>query len=286
MTLQEFLSSDAAAAPHLLLAGNPVSHSLSPLMHNAAAAHYGMELRYHAVKVERAEFGLLLSHFRRETFRGANVTIPHKEDMAGAVDRLEGDALRIGALNTVVREGSRLVGYNTDVHGFLQPLQPLRDRLEGGLAVVFGTGGASRAVCHGLRRLGMEQIVAVSRSPARRGPPVDFPGLQMAGYSSWQAHAEEARLLVNTTPLGMHPNTGESPIRDSEASLLEGKVVYDIVYRPRATRFLQQAGEAGARTIDGLEMFIHQGSRSFERWTGSPFPLALIREKLHEQLRS
>ncbi|MDZ7773337.1 MAG: shikimate dehydrogenase [Balneolaceae bacterium] len=286
MTLQDFLSSDAATAPHLLLAGNPVSHSLSPLMHNAAAAHFGMDLRYHAVRVEREEFGRLLSHFRRDSFHGANVTLPHKESMAEAVDRLEEDALRIGALNTVVREGVRLVGRNTDVYGFLQPLQPLRDQLEGGLAVIFGTGGASRAVCHGLHRLGMERIVAVSRSPARRNPPADLPGLQLAGYDSWQAHAEKACLVVNTTPLGMHPETGKSPVRDTEAFLLKGKVVYDIVYRPRTTYLLRQAEEAGAQTIDGLEMFIQQGSRSFEWWTGRPFPIPLIREKLYEALRT
>lgn len=286
MTLSEFLSSAAAETPHLMLVGRPVGHSLSPLMHNTAASHYGMELRYRAVEVEEEELGRLFSHFRSGSFRGANVTIPYKQRMLPAVDGLKEEAGDLQALNTIVPRQDRLEGYNTDVHGFLQPLLPLAEQLEGRGAVIFGTGGAARAACLALRRLGLGELTLVSRSPQRRDPPLDDPDLRVAGYGSWQARADEARLFVNTTPLGMHPDTGESPVREGEYAMLEGKIVYDIVYRPLETALLRGAKEAGARTIDGLEMFIHQGSRSFELWTGRPFPIERIRQKLHEYLQA
>lgn len=284
MTFDEFLSSGAVSRPHLMLVGSPVGHSLSPLMHNEAAREHGLDLRYHAVEVEERDFGRLLSHFRSPSFRGANVTIPYKKRAASAVDRLREEGSVLNAVNTVVVEGDRLEGFNTDVHGFMEPLRALRIRLEGGAGVIFGSGGAARSACLGLRNLGVRELTLVSREPSRRGLPDGMSDIEIVGYGEWRTRAGDARIFVNATPLGMHPDTGRSPLKPDEYPLLEEKIAYDIVYRPLKTTFLKNAKRAGARTIGGIEMFIHQGGRSFELWTGRAFPTEQIRQKLHEYL--
>lgn len=283
MTFESFLASDNAERPHFLLLGNPVEHSLSPVMHNTAARHYGMEARYHAVSLQEQELSRLASHFNNEQFRGANITIPYKEMVLPYLDEVDTATRKIGAVNTVRRYQHKLEGYNTDAYGFRKPLEPMRDRLEGHAAVIFGMGGAARAVIFALNELGMDELFLISRHPQRVGR--EFPGNpRVIGYDEWTAIAEDATLIVNTTPLGMDPHTETCPVRTGEKSSLQGKICYDIVYNPRKTRFLAYAGEVGCETIDGLQMLIHQGSRSFELWTGSPFPLSKVEDALNEYI--
>lgn len=284
MTFEELLSSGAGSRPHLMLVGSPVGHSLSPLMHNEAAREHGLNLRYHAVEVEEREFGRLISHFRSPYFRGANVTIPYKQRAAAAVDRLKEEGSVLNAVNTVVVAGDRLEGFNTDVHGFMEPLRAVRVRLQGKGGVIFGSGGAARSACLGLRNLGVSEVTMVSREPSGRGLPDGMSGIRIVGYGKWQDEAGEAEIFVNATPLGMYPDTARSPLEPEEYPLLKDKIAYDIVYRPLNTTFLKNARKAGARTIGGIEMFIHQGERSFELWTGRAFPTEQIRQKLHEYL--
>ncbi len=283
MNLSDFKKSAASSQPYLLLLGNPVAHSLSPLMHNRAANLLGMDLKYHAVRLEADELNSLSSLFNSPQFRGANVTIPYKESLLPFIDEVDDRAKQIGAINTIAREGNSLRAYNTDVFGFQEPLQPWQEELETSKAVVFGTGGASRAIVNALDSMGLSEIVIISRSPASRSG-FDHPKVRLADYSNWAAMAEGASLIVNATPLGMEPDTDSSPVRAGEEDVLRDAICYDIVYKPLKTKFLRQAEKAGARTIGGLEMLMHQGSRSFEIWTGSAFPLDEIRNYLSEIL--
>jgi len=284
MTLDSFLQSDKSKKPHLLLLGHPVGHSLSPLMHQTAAAHYGMDLTYTAVDVKPGDLSSLAGLFNRETFKGANVTIPYKTQLFEFVDELDEAAREIGAINNIVPQAGRLWGYNTDAAGFLKQLEEFEEQLEGGRAIIFGTGGAARAVVHALRSLQLEELVLISRRPGRAEPWLQGDDIRLAGYGEWTAWAEEAMLIVNTTPLGMEPDVDSCPIREDEKEWLADRICYDIVYKPQRTKFLQLAEEAGGETLGGLDMLINQGSRSFELWTGKPFPIDKVKQAIYDKL--
>lgn len=286
MNLLEFQQSEDSAKPHFLLLGNPVAHSLSPLMHNTASEYYDMGITYHAIKLEQSELSSLSAHLNKESFKGANITIPYKQQLMEYMDAVDTTASAIGAVNTIVKDDYYIRGCNTDSYGFYVPLKAYEDELEGGKAIVFGTGGASRAIIFALlNQLSFQKIVVISRNPANRNDFEIHDQISVEGYDTWTTHAEEASLIINATPLGMEPQTESAPIRDKESEALSGKICYDIVYKPLKTRFLTLAENAGARTIGGLEMLIHQGSRSFELWTGKPFPIKEVRNKLYEVIK-
>lgn len=286
MTLSQFIQSPKSKHHHYLLFGHPVEHSWSPFMHNFALQHYNIDATYYAIDVQSNELADLASFLNNDCFLGGNVTIPYKQEIANFLDSTDTSAQEIGAINTIVKNGYRLEGYNTDYAGFLEPLHPYEFELEGASAVVFGTGGAARAIVYGLIELGIEELFIVSRSPNRITSYRNNHRVRIVSYDNWTSYAEESMLIVNSTPLGMHPQVDASPVRDQEKQFLEEKICYDIVYNPVETKFLRQADEAGAQTIDGLEMLIHQGSKSFKHWTGYPFPVKLVREKLYDKLEN
>lgn len=254
-------------------------------MHNIAAAYHDIDITYHAILLEQHELTTLAAHLNDDSFKGANITIPYKQVLMEFVDRLDETASEIGAINTIVREPYSLVGYNTDSYGFSVLLEPYAEELEDSRAVVFGTGGATKAIVYALETMRLSEIVLISRTPSNNKDFAKSEKVRVESYESWTAFAEEAPLIVNATPLGMSPKVNESPIHDEEKDILSGKICYDIVYNPVKTRFLTLAEEAGARTIGGLEMLMHQGSRSFELWTGNPFPITEVRNKLHEAIK-
>lgn len=279
-TFRDFISSETSEKPHYLVIGHPIGHTLSPPMHRAALRHHQLEGDYFAIDLLPQELTDFISWTGKPAFRGANITIPYKRELLTLVDRLDPSAQAVGALNTLVRDREEIVGYNTDVDGFRYPLEPYRDQLKGESVIVFGTGGASLAVERALEQLQVEQIVKVSRHPER----FESSNGLLCNYNNWQDLAEESVMLVNTTPLGMAPDLPGSPVKDHEASLLTGKICYDLIYNPLKTRFLAQAEEAGAVTIGGLEMFIGQGNRAFELWTGHTFPMDIVYPLLQERL--
>lgn len=284
MNLTSFNKSSKSRSPHFLLFGHPVEHSWSPLMHNTALRHYGMEARYHAIDLQSSELTSLAAYMNREAFLGANITIPYKQVIVEYLDDIDGRARDIGAVNTVVKQGYSLKGYNTDWAGFLAPLDEYAGKLEGGRAIIFGTGGASRAIVVGLKQMNVEEICLISRKPQQITSFEGFEGVEVISYSEWTSRAEEAVLIVNATPLGMYPRTNKSPVREMEKQFLDESICYDIVYNPLKTKFLKQASSVGSKTIGGLEMLIQQGSRSFEYWTGKSFPVEIVRNKMHEKL--
>ncbi len=283
MTLSTFIKDEKSKNLHYLLLGHPVGHSWSPLMHNTALNYHGIEARYYAIDLLDNELTDLATFFNRETFLGANVTIPYKQLIMNYLDMVDQQADEIGAVNTIVKEEFQLTGYNTDSYGFLSPLNEFEEIIAGGRAIVFGTGGASKAIAVSLREIGLEEIFLISRNPDRINSFNRFDQVKVVSYNEWTVLAKEAILIVNATPLGMYPDTGQSPVREGEKQFLADRICYDIVYNPLQTKFLQQAKEVGAKTIGGLEMLIQQGSRSFELWTGKQFPVNVIRKKLYER---
>lgn len=286
MNLTEFRNSEFSLRPHFLLFGNPVAHSLSPLMHNTAADYHNINTTYHAVRLEQNELSTLAAHLNDTSFKGANITIPYKQVLMDYMDRFDDTASEIGAINTIVKEPYTLVGYNTDSYGFAVPLEPFAEELEESRAVVFGTGGATKAIIHALNKLHLSEIVLISRNPSAKTGFEEQERIRVEGYDAWTIFAEEASLVVNATPIGMSPKSDKAPILEDEKEVLSGKVCYDIVYSPLKTKFLSLAEEAGARTIGGLDMLLHQGSRSFELWTGKAFPISEVRETLQNAIKT
>jgi shikimate dehydrogenase len=285
-TFSELKESSLATTPHYLVVGNPVSHSLSPVMHQIGLNEYGMKAEYHALKLEHHELGSFISWMNRESFKGCNVTIPFKEQFLAIADTLDSTAFETRALNTIVKKGGKIEGYNTDVTGFLTPLAEYKHMLRNQRAVVFGTGGAAKAVLAALQKMGVGEVVFISRNPESHPVPElnELPLITYAGYSQFEAYAEGCMLIVNTTPLGMYPDVDLSPMNRVPAGFLEGKICYDLIYNPLETKFLRGAALAGAEIINGLEMFIGQGNESFHLWTGHYLPINKVREQLNNQL--
>ncbi len=279
MTFTKFKQSEKSNSPHYLLIGNPVNHSVSPLMHNTALKQHEIDAEYHAVAVAMSEIPSLAAHFNDPNFLGANITIPHKENFMEVVDEFTPEAEVIGAINTLIKQNGKLIGHNTDSYGFQVPLEEHLEEIEPDRAIIFGSGGATKAIVYALNDLGFEEVVMVSRRPDRYS---DSSDLITCGYDFWADYADETSLIINATPLGMIPNTEASPIKDDEKELLEGKLCYDIVYNPKETKFLKQAISVGGIPIGGIDMLIHQGAKSFQLWTGKEFPIGLIKMKLDD----
>jgi 3-dehydroquinate dehydratase/shikimate dehydrogenase len=248
--------------------GDPIGHSLSPLLHNTA---------FHARKLDAVLVPFLtrnLSDFLRsvEPFgvAGFAITIPHKELILKRLDECDPLAARIGAVNTViVRGGGRLYGYNTDYVGVLRSLEH-RMRLENSRILLFGAGGAARAAAFALAQAG-STVCLSSRRPDGARALAKAAGAQVVERAELRRESFDA--IVNCTPVGMHPHGG-SPLAAEE---LNCRIVMDMVYRPRDTELLQTARRKGIETISGIEMFLAQGFAQFEMWTGERAPEAAMR---------
>jgi shikimate dehydrogenase len=284
-TFKEFKKSNKSGHPHYLVVGNPIGHSLSPVMHQAALDYHGINAQYHAINLAQADIADFIGWLNRDEFLGCNITIPYKSQFVEVVDQIDRYAREAGVINTIAKSDHQLIGHNTDIHGFTSPLLKYTDQIEGGRVIVFGTGGAAKAVMIGLEDLGVEEIVFVSRTPHQSNMKSDHVWVDVVSYDQWQSYADEASMIVNTTPLGMSPDTDRSPISDFDGKLLENKICYDLIYNPLQTKFLKQADEFGAVTINGLDMLIMQGNRSFEIWTGKTFPFESIKELLSNKLK-
>ena len=257
----------------------PVEHSLSPVMHNAAFKDLGMNWRYVPFPVVPGAAADAARGLVPLGFHGANVTVPHKQDVAGGVDRLSTKAEAIGAINTLCVEGDReaqrtISGHNTDLDGFLDGLDQADFDPAGERAVIVGAGGVARAAVYGLMNAGARGITVFARTREKAEQLTshldDGSGRVIGEALTDEAIVEAARqcaLVVNTTPVGMWPETERSVWPDG-AAFPKHAHAYDLVYNPRQTKFLRQAATAGAPCIEGLRMFVVQGAKSFELWTG------------------
>lgn len=250
------------------LVGHPVSHSVSPAMHNAAFRAAGIDAVYLPFAAGDADD--FVTFARALGVRGASVTTPYKVALYARVEEASAMAERIGAINTIRVVEGRWLGENTDVNGFLAPLNG-RIALSGIRAAVLGAGGASRAIAIALASRGANVSVH-----ARDAARADGVAKLVAGrVGPWPPEVGGWDLLVNCTSIGMHPRVQESPIA---ADALTGRYVYDLVYNPPETRLLRDARAAGCEPIGGLEMLVAQAQGQFEWWTGSRPPSGVMRE--------
>jgi shikimate dehydrogenase len=258
----------------LAVIGDPIAHSLSPAMQGAALLVAGLPWTYEAVWVPAHRLAEQILQFREEGYRGFNVTIPHKRDVLALMDQVTPDAAAVDAVNTVVLDRGRLLGYNTDVAGFLAALRTLAGDIAGRLVVVFGAGGAARAAVRALLR-SRASVSVVSRDVNRARLLVPAEDAFASSDPLVLPRIQNADVLVNATPLGMKHLAGESPLSVS-ARLRPGAVVMDMVYG-RCTPFLEQARSQGCIAGDGLEMLVQQGAESFRLWTGIDPDLNVMR---------
>lgn len=251
--------------------GQPVAENPTGVMQEAAFAAAGLNWRYLTIEVAPEGLGDAVRGARAMGWRGFNCTIPHKVAVIPFLDELSREARIIGAVNTVRREGNRLIGENTDGRGFFRGLtQDAGMDPKGKRVVLLGAGGAARAIATELLLAGVEDLVVVNRSSERAAPMVD--DLKQHGpirFVPWRVSYEvspETDLLVNATSLGLYPNVDWMPDVDlSRARCL----VADAVFNPPVTKFLAAAQARGLRTLDGLTMLVYQGVIGFEMWTGA-----------------
>lgn len=276
------------------LLGHPVEHSRSPRIHNTAFEAQGVNAVYVATPVRPTDLGAAVEGLRALQFWGANVTTPHKETVRSFVDTVSERAEAVGAVNTIVREecgegDARLRGDNTDVEGFLAPLEEADLALAGAPMLVFGAGGAARAVAYGLLdRYAPERLTLVARRPAQAEQlATDLSGsdtedaLRVTTFDEAAPAVRRSRLLVNATPLGMTPETEGAPWSDPDDFGPE-QVAYDLVYNPEETRFLREAEAQGATTIGGLAMLVEQAAAAYTQWTDRSMPREVVYEALRD----
>jgi shikimate dehydrogenase len=275
-----------------MVIGDPIAHSLSPAIHNAAYAELGLDFVYVACRVEDVK-GALAGMRALDNFRGMSVTIPHKVAVMQHVDEI-GDVDRaIGAINTVVHDPDRLVGLNTDGPGALKALVDAGVDLSGKNVLMLGAGGAARAIAFTLawdNRLARLELLDIDQAflealaaDLTAGTRADITSEVMTDQVL-AAAMDAADVIIHCTPIGMHPNEGASLVPPS--LFRPGQVVFDIVYTPLETKLLADAGARGLQTISGVEMFVNQAVLQFERFTGADAPIEVMRRVVMEHLTS
>ena len=268
------------------LIGDPVDHSISPIIQNAAFAHSGLDAIYLVFQVKRASLRPAISSASALDIKGLNVTVPHKIRVMRYLDSFDREALTIGSVNTIINRRGSLIGFNTDGRGALRCVGV--ERLKGSSILLLGAGGAARAIAHTfapeVRRI---RIVNRTLSSARQ--------LRLALISRYRCKitaapltirrmkefVDKAELIVNASSMGMK---GKNDLPIKKDWLRPDQTVFDIVYDPPTTTLLRNAQSAGAQTIDGLEMLLNQGAISFNLWTGKDAPIAEMRRALSQKL--
>lgn len=271
--------------------GHPIAHSLSPVMHNAAIAELGVDFVYLPLPIAPEKLADAVKGFEAISLRGFNVTIPHKQAIMPLLTEISPVAQAIGAVNTVCRtEG--WYGTNTDAEGFLAPLLQLPLDWSQSTAVILGNGGAARAVVAGCAQLGCRSIQVVGRNPEKlqifleswQNPAISV-SLSVYPWEKLPDLLPDAKLVVNTTPIGMHPHEQSSPLRSTDVlQITVGTIAYDLIYTPRPTLFLQQMQAQGAITLDGLEMLVQQGAAALQLWLQQSVPVEVMRQSLLNNL--
>lgn len=272
------------------LLGSPVSHSISPMMHNEAFSHLDLDYRYLAFDVKVEELETVANALRSMGARGFNLTMPHKNAMFHLCDELSPAARLIGAVNTVVIENGKFIGHTTDGTGYMQALKEDHIDVIGKKMTLLGAGGAATSIFVQAALDGVKEISIFSRrSPfferarsiirlLEEETDCKINLFDFSDETLLRKEISESALLVNGTSVGMAPNIENSIITDS-TMFHKNLVVSDVIYNPRETALLKLAREAGCKTQNGLYMLLYQGAEAFRLWTGQEMPVSLIKEK-------
>lgn len=270
--------------------GDPIEHTVSPIMYNAAFKKLGLDYMYVPFRVTKEDLGKAIEGMRALNLKGLNVTIPHKVAVIQFLDELDTLAEKISAVNTIVNNGGTLIGYNSDATGFLQALLERGIESKGKNVVILGAGGASRAISFVLAERGANLVILnrtldKAKDCAGRILQIfqrEVKALQL-GRDNLIKALEKADILVNTTSVGMSPNNDETLVTSN--LIKPSLIVFDIVYNPIKTRLQMEAERAGAQTISGIEMLLWQGALAFEKWTGLKAPVELMRKEVIKALK-
>ena len=271
------------------LIGHPIKHSYSPFIQNYALELMNLDYVYLPFDVPAENLKNAVKAVLSLGLKGVNVTLPHKEKIIKFLDELSEEASIISAVNTIVNDHGKLIGYNTDAYGILETLLPYKDKISGTKVTVIGAGGSARAVIYTLlRHFKPEAINIINRTHQRADTLVNDFSLKMR-YDSFHTFElfppdnvetlSNSRLIINATTIGMFPEVDDT-ITDLEESFNEEQIVFDLIYNPTKTRFLKMAEMQGAKVVGGLKMLISQAAKSFELWTGVEMPMNEITKKL------
>ncbi|RJE90868.1 shikimate dehydrogenase [Paenibacillus sp. 1011MAR3C5] len=264
--------------------GDPIRHSKSPIMMNRAFRETAINGAYAAFHITDNKLEDFIRGVRAMGIRGVNVTIPHKLRVMDLLDEIHEGARAIGAVNTIVNDNGRLIGYNTDGIGYVRSLkEEAAPSLEGKHIVVIGAGGASRGIVYALLQEKPARITVTNRTIQRAeelAASLESGGVQLAASSSDRLEelCGDADIVINTTSVGMFPQVDQSPVTGHW--LKPGAVASDLIYNPLKTKFLRDAEQQGCIAHGGLGMFIYQGAYAFEYWTGQPAPVAAMKEEV------
>lgn len=271
-----------------VLIGHPIGHSLSPEMQNAAFRDLNLPHHYESFDVKPDDLEKAVAGIRAMGIAGFNVTVPHKVNVMQYLDEIDQEAKRIGAVNTVMNQDGRLLGTNTDGQGYLQSLE---EKVGGELSekrvLVIGAGGAARGVAVTLDLYGVKQLDIANRTSERATAliqdGVHHAASQVLTLEQAAQFAYRYDILINTTPIGMSPNTDAIPLPLD--SITPGTVLSDLIYNPLQTKWLLKGEQKGALTLNGIGMFVAQGALAFERWTGKSPDRDLMRQTALEGLK-
>ncbi|MFH1194147.1 MAG: shikimate dehydrogenase [bacterium] len=273
--------------------GHPIKHSLSPLMHNISFELNGLNYIYLPFDVPSQNLKAAIRGMVALNIKGINVTLPHKEKISQFINEISEEAGVIGAVNTVVNDNGTLYGYNTDVNGVIETLNPYKDDINGATVSVIGAGGAARSVIYALiRYFKVNQINIINRTEQTADSLKTYFATKMLydGIKTYELVPpdlvkvfSESKLIINASPLGMTPEIDDSATTIAE-SFNKDQIVFDLVYNPLKTKFLSLAEKQGAKIENGLKMFVEQGARSFELWTGDKMPVEKIYKTLFNYL--
>lgn len=267
------------------LIGYPVSHSVSPQMHNAAFKALGLNFCYLPLSVEPVDLKKAIEGIRALNIVGVNVTIPHKETIIPLLDEVTKLPRLMGAVNMILNQEGKLIGYNTDGGGFVESLKlDAKVNPKGKKVVVLGAGGASKAVSIMLAETRIKSIVITDIIIEKAENLVEYINshfeieatVSPLGSKAFQSSINECEILINTSPVGMHPKEDASPLPE-KVKIPSGIQVCDLIYNPPETKFLKSAKESGAKTLNGIGMLVRQGALSFSIFTGKDAPIDVMR---------
>jgi len=275
----------------LCIIGNPIEHSMSVAMHNAAIKKLGLNYIYVAFNVFPNDLANAINGFRSLDIKGVSVTIPHKISVMKYLDKIEPMAKNIGAINTIKNENGILIGRNTDGEGFLKSIKESGYDLKNKKIVLFGAGGAARACAYYLTDK-VAGITIINRTNNRLNDlisklklnyEIPIKGINLSKSEDIKKEIKDSDMLVNTTPVGMYPNVNESPVKQSW--LHPNLFVVDIIYSPIQTKLLQEASSIGCNVLSGVEMLINQGIIAFKWWTGVSPDKNLMKQVVLDELK-
>lgn len=266
--------------------GDPIGHSMSPIMHNDLFSYYQLDAAYHPFRVKNEDLKAAIQGLKAIGISGFNVTVPHKSSIIPLLDDVDELAHQIGAVNTVVNENGRLVGYNTDGLGFLKGLTAYIPSITDCKVLVIGAGGAARAIYFTLAYNKPLVIDIANRTIGKaeeliEACPVEVTSRALS-LNDASSYLEGYDVIIQTTMIGMSPEISEQPLMIS--NLNHQALVCDIIYNPLETKLLKKARQMGATTQNGLDMFVYQGALAFEKWTGISPDLQRMRENVLKQL--